>query len=396
MNKQGADSLRILQYNILAESYAPVSWFPHVAPPVLSWQSRSWALLRHIVAYDADVICLQEVDHFADFFQPELTSLGYTGTADCPHYRRVTSAVRDLCVCVCSGMFKKRSAGKPDGCAIFWKSSKFMRRSAFSMEYNDLARKYQNPVFSTNNVACGVLLAPTANALAGHSMKASSEAASAALSRHFWIVNTHVYWDPKVPFVKLAQTIMLKERLHELTKDSHLPVILCGDFNATPNSLPYQYLNVGSDADLRKDELLQLLQPAVAPAGSGSQAVITAAASDAPARQSLDGTENKSGEGTAPSLLPSTAAPFLRSVRYGQEPEVTNHTPDFRDTLDYICVSRDAFVVQQHNTLPTAAQLQHVAGLPNEEWPSDHLALCADVLWVDESAEPGKRHVSAL
>jgi len=35
--------------------------------------------LREIVESNADVICLEEVDHFDDFFQPALAALGYEG-----------------------------------------------------------------------------------------------------------------------------------------------------------------------------------------------------------------------------------------------------------------------------------------------------------------------------
>lgn len=79
MVKAEENTLRILQYNVLAESYAPNAWLPHVPPHILSWKARSWAVLRHIAAFDADVVCLQEIDHYADFFQPEMTALGYTG-----------------------------------------------------------------------------------------------------------------------------------------------------------------------------------------------------------------------------------------------------------------------------------------------------------------------------
>ena len=40
-----------------------------------SWAFRRTRLLREILSWHADIICLQEVDHFADYFEPELAQV---------------------------------------------------------------------------------------------------------------------------------------------------------------------------------------------------------------------------------------------------------------------------------------------------------------------------------
>lgn len=40
------------------------------------WSYRSSRLIREIVAWKPHVICLQEVDHYDDFFEPELRKVG--------------------------------------------------------------------------------------------------------------------------------------------------------------------------------------------------------------------------------------------------------------------------------------------------------------------------------
>lgn len=47
------------------------------------WNWRKWRLLEVIVAADADLLVLEEVDHFADFFNHALWALGYQSVA---HY----------------------------------------------------------------------------------------------------------------------------------------------------------------------------------------------------------------------------------------------------------------------------------------------------------------------
>ncbi|MHB1909606.1 MAG: endonuclease/exonuclease/phosphatase family protein [Nitrososphaerales archaeon] len=53
--------LKVLQYNILADCCA--KGFPACPEEYLCWEYRSDLLAKQLIAYQADVICLQEVDH---------------------------------------------------------------------------------------------------------------------------------------------------------------------------------------------------------------------------------------------------------------------------------------------------------------------------------------------
>ena len=46
---------------------------------VLQWQHRWPRVQQRLRALDADVVCLQEVNHFAECFAPFMASLGYAG-----------------------------------------------------------------------------------------------------------------------------------------------------------------------------------------------------------------------------------------------------------------------------------------------------------------------------
>lgn len=46
----------------------------------LKWEERKCLILEEILAYQPDILCLQEVDHYFDTFQPLLSRLGYQGT----------------------------------------------------------------------------------------------------------------------------------------------------------------------------------------------------------------------------------------------------------------------------------------------------------------------------
>lgn len=107
--------LRVMQFNMLAEG---LSANPAAIPPFAAGLSgeraepssfggfdavpyaehvfdfagwRRWRLLEEIFARDPDVLAVEEIDHFEDFFLPALTSAGYQGVfvpkADAPGCR---------------------------------------------------------------------------------------------------------------------------------------------------------------------------------------------------------------------------------------------------------------------------------------------------------------------
>ena len=75
----------LLTYNVLAEIYATPEAYPYCAAWALPWNFRRRTILRELVNYRADVMCLQEVqaDHFEQFLEPELAKFNYAGVYKC-------------------------------------------------------------------------------------------------------------------------------------------------------------------------------------------------------------------------------------------------------------------------------------------------------------------------
>ena len=71
----------------------------------LDWESRWSRMVDEIFSFECDVVCLQEVDnaHFQSHFIPAFRERGF------------------------SGVYKKRTNDKNDGCAIFYKESRVKR-----------------------------------------------------------------------------------------------------------------------------------------------------------------------------------------------------------------------------------------------------------------------------
>lgn len=103
--------LRVLQFNALADglsgSRADLGDFSRTSAAALDWQTRKSKLLHEITQYQPDIITMQEVDHYHDFFLPELASLDYVGFF----------APKPVSPCLLT-------TSSADGCAIFLKSSR--------------------------------------------------------------------------------------------------------------------------------------------------------------------------------------------------------------------------------------------------------------------------------
>lgn len=212
-------SFSLVCYNILCQSYARSAYFPYCNPKVVRWQYRRGRMLDELLCYGADILCLQEVDKYDDFLREELKKRGY---ASC---------------------FKKRTRGKPDGCATFWKSNRFELVYKRSIELNDAALMDDGRVdkdYLTDNVAVAVLL----RLLNGKDRH-----------RYVCVVNTHLFWNPLYADVKLMQTHLLLKRslwiietfkkVKKFGDSVEIPLVLCGDFNSLPDSDVYQLITQG-------------------------------------------------------------------------------------------------------------------------------------------------------
>lgn len=66
-------SFRLLSYNVLSDYKTSFLHFTNMK----NWDVRSRNLLDEIKTYNIDILCLQDVDHYQDWWRPQLTQLGY-------------------------------------------------------------------------------------------------------------------------------------------------------------------------------------------------------------------------------------------------------------------------------------------------------------------------------
>ena len=133
------------------------------------------------------------------------------------------------------GLFIKRTGEKPDGCAVFYRHSKF------TLVKHKLVKYYTPQVQRLDKDNVGIVLLLKANT-----------PDSKTKDPLICVANTHLLFNKKRGDIKLAQLAYLFAEIHELavlSKDdnqtTHCPVILCGDLNSFPYSPLYHLIISG-------------------------------------------------------------------------------------------------------------------------------------------------------
>lgn len=183
----------VATYNVLATAYLGRGDYSAVPPGLLDPEQRVPAVVRHIVALDADILCLQEVEiDVFDALRTGLEPLGYTGHIE----------------------FKGH--GKPDGCATFFRTEGFAVREVVRLEYRDEEK--------------------------GHGRHSGFVALLLSLEhegRLLGVANTHLRWDR--PGTSRREQVGHRQAVELLDVcRGFVPRcdgwITCGDFNRRPDS----------------------------------------------------------------------------------------------------------------------------------------------------------------
>jgi CCR4-NOT transcription complex subunit 6 len=359
-SEPGQESVTALSYNILCDKYCTQSQYGYTPSAALAWEHRRETILAELRERDADIVCLQEIDQdsFNDFFRASLAHNDYKGVF-WPKGRARTMA--------------EKEAKLVDGCAIFYKNSKYILLDKQLVDFANTAinrpdMKGEHDIFNRvmprDDIA---VLAFMENRTTGSRLI---------------VGNVHVFWNPAFTDVKLVQVAILMEQItkfankwakfppctdkvvyrftngdgdegeevpdttqepgpsQEYSDGAQIPLLLCGDFNSMPDSGIYELIVQGNLSSQHED--------------LGSR---------------------KYGNFTRDGI----SHPFSLKSSYSAIGELsfTNYTPGFVGVLDYIWFSTNTLQVVGLLGDVDKSYLERVPGFPNYHFPSDHLALYA-------------------
>ena len=120
--------LHVMSYNLLANRLATIDKFSHTSRSVLHFNFRGPRIMREIAVTEADVICMQEVDRFYDFYEPEFAKLGF----------KVVH-------------FKRPKFFKSDGIAVAYRTSAIELITYEEVDMNDLQNIYGSYNYNRDN-----------------------------------------------------------------------------------------------------------------------------------------------------------------------------------------------------------------------------------------------------
>lgn len=355
------DRFKVFSYNILCDN-ATRQQYNYTPQAALSWDFRKAQILQEILAQDADIVCLQEVDitSFTEYFSPKLAYCNLKG-AFWPKSRAKTMS--------------EESRKVVDGCATFFRNDRYMLLDKQLIEFShagihDLKMKgeastdFFNRVMGKDQMAVVVFLE---NRRTGSRLV---------------VVNGHLFWDPAFPDVKLIQTAILMDSVTRLTekyakweaaKDkrrpkvaeegvesdspieyapsmqyesrSQIPMVLCLDLNSTPDSSAYEFLSEGTIL---------------------------------PTHEDLVGF--KYGQFSEHGMQHTFALRSAYSILEGQKQELkfTNYTPGFEGVIDHIFYSTNSLEAVTLLGGVDDDYIKMVPGFPNYHFPSDHLSLMTE------------------
>lgn len=265
---------------------------------------------------------------------------------------------------------QEEEARSVDGCATFFKGSKFILLDKQLINFGQTAVRrpdakgqddIYNRLWQKDHIAVVVFLE------------------NRQTGSRFIVVNAHLYWDPSFKDVKLIQTAILMEEITKLSETyakwpactdktafrfseadgedtvkpiepapsaeyasgDLIPLIMCGDFNSSPGTAAYNLIVHGGLTEEHPD-----------------------------LEKRLYGNLSRVG----------MSHPFKLKSAYASVGELsfTNYTPDFRDILDYVWYSSNSLNVTALLGDLDKEYLQRVPGFPNFHFPSDHIALLAE------------------
>lgn len=385
-----AETFTLLCYNILCERYATSNMYGYTPSWALAWDYRKELILTEVANYEADFLCLQEVDaaQYEEYFMRLLEPQGYDGIFSPKSRARTMSESQRRHV---------------DGCAIFFKKDKYALVERQTIEFNSAAHHNRredsrfngsedmyNRVFTKDNIAIIALME------------------NRATGSRLIVINVHIHWDPEFRDVKLIQVAIMMEELEKIAKrfaalsprlldgqhgpigsangrangtngtngvngthsasstpeptepaqparkapsyddGSRIPTIICGDFNSIPQSGVYEYLVNGTLSPTHEDFMTHKYG------------------------KYTDELSDKGG------LRHNLSLKSAYNTALGNELPITNYTPSFKGVIDYIWYSSLSLGVEAVLGEVDQSYLDKVVGFPNAHFPSDHVCIISE------------------
>lgn len=405
-----APAFRVVTYNILYDDFctsksSKAKIYPFATDDVLDLENRKVRIVQELLAYHTDIVCLQECgrDVFRSYLLPVMKAAGYDGA------------------------YINKSGTVKEGCGFLFRCSRYalVRSDSIPLNYATLCARHGD--LAERVGACPELKEALS---AVTTIGAYLVLRDLETKKEIVVGNTHLFYHANACHIRILQVYMLLHWLHEAaakteatpssSAPSMRPVVLCGDFNCTHSTGAYRLLTTGQVEAAHHswekgkvfwwgcsrllgydaEQLEELL---------GEEAVrpqTTSAQKDCKQKKTSSGQSaspsSDAQEAGAATPAGATATPVrgddhvvtevfrealhapplrLQDAYQRTDPSLqwTNFTLTFREVIDYILFASDSVEVLRTVPIPPETELAENFALPNKKYPSDHVALVADL-----------------
>lgn len=323
--------IRITSYNILADYYADTedgrnSLFVYCPQYAIDIDYRKQLLLKELVGYNSDILCMQEVD-FKVF---ELDLIPFMGEQNMygVHNKKGTTA---------------------EGLSTFFRVDRFELVKSIGLNIGDTIKVhpacqelFQKLQYNQQLVTRIVDLATTLQVVLLKSKEFTN--------KFILVANTHLYFHPDADHIRLLQIGFSMTLVDDYIKKfkaefntQDISMLFCGDFNSVPECGIYKLMTEGfvpdNFIDWRSKE---------------DEAVVNV----------------------------ELRQPYKLASACGT-PKFTNYTIGFKDCLDYIFYQNDKFRVTKVVETPSEEELNLHNAIPSVVFPSDHIAIIAELQMIN-------------
>ncbi|PVU87882.1 hypothetical protein BB559_005849 [Furculomyces boomerangus] len=464
INEDAPSTFTIMSYNLLSQTNIRRELFPYANSKSLKWKYRKNNLIQEILHHSPDIACLQEVgiEHWHVNYKPEFERNGY----NCYIYfskfknhgvaiiskKKIFNVIEHLEVPlghqVQVGDEKQIPANVGQILVLEFKGNIFSKHekenndievsdiqktdskcidselstlpsSNFSYRENEISSTESNSndkqTKNKRKFSCDEAQQDTKGNLETTNKNDNDNQISSSSGAKIIIANTHLFWKPEGSFERLLQMILLlNECKKAISKHSpHCQLVLCGDFNTTPDDALYSLLTKQKPFELTENDIEQLLPCSYEDEkdfvniendigdGSESPDVLDIKEfekeqqeADAIYKNDLNRVQNilqmfnndfgsmtfKSLYGAYSDVDPSHSS----NDKWQGEPLYTNYTK-WKGTLDYIMTlartdqENTSFFLEHQDILSLPPQKHLEPGLPNNNFSSDHISLLAEI-----------------
>lgn len=382
-------AFRMVTYNILYDDFCTSKFskqkiYPFATNEVLDIERRQVRLLQELLAYHPDLVCLQECGQkvFERFLLPAMEACGYGG-----HYANKSGSVRE-------------------GCGFLYRRERFALMGTTTINLNWETLERQHPKLAAE-VAMHVELKEALSNITA--IGATLLLREVNTNKELVLANTHLFYHANACHIRILQTYILLHHLKEcaqrrcfskeardgedndetlLCGDTTRPIILGGDCNFTHTTGAYRLVTTGQVEEDHHSWAKGRLFWWGCDRQLGYSEEEFAEHTSSPSSSASPTVKKDTPESERPPLETYLAKNLHAGIAlvdaYDRtDPSLpwTNYTMTFREVIDYIFFSEDSIDVLRTIPIPPESELSENYALPNAKYPSDHVALLADLMF---------------